>query len=359
MYALANRFPGLRKTLPRRLLSTLPTPVDEAVTLGAQLGLSELLIKRDDLTAPVYGGNKVRKLEYLLADAQLRDCDTVVTFGSVGSNHALATSIYAHQLDMDCVAVLTDQAWTSNIGSTLRYHALLGTRLIHTTDYRSTQAAYEEIANAHPGGPERVYRIPWGGSSWLGAVGFVNAALELNEQLDPNMPDVIYVACGTMGTAVGLALGLQVAEAATRIEAIQVVPNVVTNPDRFKSMLRETNERLRVLDGEVPTVTDAWQHVTIRPEFLGAGYADPTPGCLDAVGRIADTEGLQLETTYTGKALAALIADARAGKLRDRRVMFWNTYNSRPMPEGLDDVPVDLLPDSLRIYMTDDAGRCV
>ena len=351
MYALANRYPGLLSNLPRRTLANLPTPVEEAIKLGKQVGVDKLFIKRDDLTAAAYGGNKVRKLEYLLADAQLRDCDTVLTFGAAGSNHALATSIFARELGLHCIAVLTDQTPTPNVGRTLRYHARLGTRLVHAKNYRSSKETSDEIASTHPDGPERVYRIPWGGSSWLGTVGFVNAAFELVEQMGPDLPDVIYVACGTMGTAIGLGLGFGLAGAHTRVEAIQVVPNVVTNADRFQAMHEQTNAELTARDAQVPSIADPWKIVKFRTEFLGPGYADTTPECVAAVEMIGDLEGLQLETTYTGKALAALIADAGAGILAGEKVMFWNTYNSRPAPGDLDEVSIETIPESLRHYL--------
>lgn len=351
MYALADRFPGLLTTLPRRALANLPTPVEEASELGRQAGIHRLLVKRDDLTANLYGGNKVRKLEFLLADAQLHDCDTVLTFGATGSNHALATSIFARELGLKCIAVLTDQAWTPNVGRTLRYHARLGTQVVHAKDYRSSKETSDEIASTHPAGPEHVYRIPWGGSSWLGTVGFVNAALELVEQMGAELPDVIYVACGTMGTAVGLGLGLSLAGVKTRVEAVQVVPNVVTNRERLQSMHEQTNEQLAALDDRVPVIADPWERVSFRTEYLGTGYAETTPECVEAVQQIGDLEGLQLETTYTGKALAALIGDAKAGKLAGQKVMFWNTYNSQPAPDDLDKVSVETIPESLRHYL--------
>lgn len=351
MYSLANRYPAALTTLPRRALTVLPTPIEPAAKLGAALDLAELSIKRDDVTAILYGGNKVRKLEYLLADAQLQDCDTVITFGAVGSNHALATAIYARHLGFDCAAVLTDQPATPLVAKTLRYHALLGTRLLHAHDYRSPAGIADEFAKAHAGGSERVYKIPWGGSAWLGTVGFVNAALELCEQCPMQPPDVVYVACGTMGTAVGLALGFRLATCATRVEAVQVAPEPVTTHERFSALYWETNSRLMALDDRVPEINDPWQNVSLRAEFLGPGYAETTPECIDAVNRIADTEGLHLETTYTGKALAALLADAAAGKLRDRRVLFWNTYNSRPVPPEIDDIEISTIPESLRRYL--------
>ena len=154
-----------------------------------------------------------------------------------------------------------------------------------------------------------------------------------------------------MGSAVGLALGLGLANVATTVEAVQVVPNVVTNPDRFLALHQETHSRLRCVDQSLPSLDDPWGRVTFRADFLGSGYAETTPECLDAVRRIAATENLRLDTTYTGKALAALLADADAGKLHGRRVMFWNTYNSRRLPESVETAEVNTIPQSLRHYL--------
>ena len=135
------------------------------------------------------------------------------------------------------------------------------------------------------------------------------------------------------------------------VEAIQVVPNVVTNRERLQAMHEQTNEHLTALDDGIPTIPDPWAKVNFRTEFLGSGYAETTPECVEAVKMIGDLEGLHLETTYTGKALAALIADARAGKLAGQKVMFWNTYNSRPAPDDLDDVSIETIPESLHKYL--------
>ena len=101
----------------------------------------------------------------------------------------------------------------------------------------------------------------------------------------------------------------------------------------------------------MPTITDPWEKVSFRSEFLGTGYADTTPECIEAVRTIAELEGLPLETTYTGKALAAMIADAGAGKLAGKSVMFWNTYSSRPLPDDLEKVAIELIPESLHHYL--------
>jgi len=352
MNVLGSLFPDLQSSLPFISLANLPTPVDSAKTLGTQLGLDKLRIKRDDLTGSIYGGNKVRKLEYLFADALKQNCDSVVTFGAAGSNHALATSIYARQLNLKCYAVMTDQPVTANVAATIRYHAHLETELIHVDNYLDSYEAANRIVAEHPGGANRVYRIPWGGSSWLGAVGYVNAGLELAGQCaDHEIPETIYLACGTMGTAIGLAMGLQLADVPTRLVAVKVVPGPATSETAFEKLFVETNNKLHELSERFPIFDDPLVNIEVRDGFLGSGYAEPTPECIEAVRLIEATEGLKLETTYTGKALAALFHDARLGGLTGRRVMFWNTYNSQPYPAGLDTVGPETLPIPFRKYL--------
>ena len=352
MNTLAARYPKLLLNLPFMTLTDLPTPLDRAQELAGELGLDTLWIKRDDLSASLYGGNKVRKLEYLFADAQARDCDAVVTFGAAGSNHVLATAIFAQQLGMTCYGVLTEQPATPYVGETLRYHAAIGTRLIPAAGYKGSNEEFDAILGAHPTGADKVYRITWGGSSWRGTVGFVNAAFELADQLKhAEAPDLIYVACGTMGTAVGLAIGLRLAQLPTRIVAVKVVPDPVTTEANLRKLFTETIAELHAIDDEIPLLDEPLANLTLRTEYLGAGYAETTPECLEAIDIMARTEGLVLETTYTGKGLAALVDDARAGRLQGQQVAFWNTYNSRPHAAAVASADTSKLPDELQHYL--------
>ncbi len=351
---LQSAYPRLADELPHISFTALPTPLDDAPALATHLGIGALAIKRDDLTSPIYGGNKVRKLEYLLADALARGCDTVVTFGATGSNHALATAIFARRLGLACHAVLTHQAMTPYIAATLRYHLQLGTILHAARSYNHSREALEEIRRAHPQGPSRVCEIPWGGSNWLGATGFVAAALEIAAQFEAAgspPPDFIYLAAGSMGTVIGLSLGLAVAGLATRIVAPRVVPFGATAAERMKELVAEANHKLNSLDAGFPVVSDPGGNVEIRHEFLGTGYAEATPEALEAVALMQELQHLKLETTYTGKAFAGVVADGRTGRLAGRRVVFWNTYNSAPYPPGLENIDLSALPAELRGYL--------
>ena len=350
-YALERRFPALSDTLDKVVLTELPTPLQAADELADRLGIARLHIKRDDLSATAYGGNKVRKLEYLLGEALARQCDAVVTFGAVGSNHVLATAIYAARLGLQCHAVLTAQPVTPYVARTLRYHAALGTRLWLADGYQGSLQIAEQLAADHPTGPERLYVIPWGGSSPLGTVGFVNAALELAEQTRDAPPDVIYVACGTMGTVAGLELGLRLAGLNTRIEAIRVVPEPVTTDFGIRKLFTAANQLLHDRANELPLLDHADTAVSVRGEFFGPGYAEATPECREAVALMQSTTALNLETTYTGKALAALIHDARNGLLKNKHAVFWHTYNSRPYPADVADQDATSLPDWTQSYL--------
>lgn len=350
MKQLAERYPALAETLPFTPLACLPTPLEPARRLAGRLDIAALDIKRDDLSGEIYGGNKVRKLEHLLADALARECDAVLSFGAVGSNHLLATAIYARQLGLACYGVVSDQPPTPKVAATLRYHALLGTCLVHAPDMAAIRQAERSLAEGHRGGPAGLYRIPWGGSSWLGATGFVNAALELATQVAAP-PDRIYLANGTMGTAVGLAIGCRLLDWPTRIIGVRVSPLGSNTGEYGRRLFLETTSELHRRDPAFPALEDAFRNLDVRDGFLGDGYAVPTEAAREAIGLAAEEAGLDLDMTYTGKAMAALVSDARAGRLRNRRVLFWLTYNSRPYPAGLDRVSTAGLPAGLRRYL--------
>lgn len=334
---LFEHYPALRTKLACTALGTFPTPVNRMAQLSAELKLPDLWVKHDDLTAEIYGGNKIRKLEFLLADALQRGCSTVLTFGGLGSNHALATSINCRRLGLQCVAVLTPEPPTDAVRRTLRYHQQLGTRLEMAASYAEVRTAAARVIAEF--GAQQVCEIQFGGSSWLGALGFVNAAFELEAQIRTGelpRPDRIYVGCGTTSTTAGLALGFALAGAPIEIEGVQVTPDSIQPAKRCAELYSQTNTELSRLDSTVPIAGPDAYTVNVRRDQLGDGYAMPTTAGREAA-ELMQLEGMPASLTYTAKAMAALIADARAGLLRDKNVLFWNTYNSRPYPELPDD----------------------
>ena len=349
-----SRFPQLAGSLPRVPLSTLPTALEPTQRLGTVLGAPGLLVKRDDLSGQPYGGNKLRKLEYLLGDALARGCDTVLTFGAAGSNHALATSVYARQLGLHCHAIVSEQVQTPWVADTLRWHLQLGTWLTPAGSYAQMLEAAGSIRAEHPGGPEKVYEITWGGSSPLGTIGFVAAGFEIAAQLADlgvQEPVRIYVACGTMGSVAGLVLGLYLAGSDATVVAVPILPMERIAAPAIVALCDAAGKLMQEHDASVPACPDPQSRFEFRSGFLGAGYAQATPEGLEAMHLADELAGLKTETTYTAKALACLIADARSGRLDGAVPVFWQTLNSQPKPPGLDAVDIARLPVSLRRYL--------
>ena len=323
---------AIQKSFPWQALAQTPTPVDRHDALAEELGARSTWIKRDDISGAKHGGNKLRKLEFLLADALERGCRGILTYGAVGSNHILSTSHYARSLGLKCCGIIRLQPPTPYVETTLRYHLLLGTRLEPAADHQemsNKRAALLADEGAW-------YEIPLGGSSPLGSLGYVCGALELAEQVmagECPVPDLIYLPCGSSGSTVGLDFGLALAGLPTRIIAARVVTDNMTSIQRIGTLAAELRP---LLEGVCPLPEESpLSRVEFRQEFLGPGYALPTDDALEAIdlfGRKADT---RLEYTYSGKGAAALLSDGDSGRLNNLNVVFWNTYNSRPAPANL------------------------
>jgi len=344
---LGSALPALAGYLPRTRLATLPTPLaGQAVRSVA--GGHLILVKRDDQTGALYGGNKVRKLEYLLARAAERGARRIATFGAAGSNHALATAIYARAAGFGCTVFLSHQAVTPQVAATLNKHIEIGTELVR---YGGTRATRVETLRRHLRG-RQAWVIPMGGSSWLGTVGFVAAGLELAGQLREQghtIPERVYVAAGTMGTAAGIALGLALAGVGAEVQAVRVSDVSIMNRAALDRLLAKTALMMRRLDEAVPADLAERARIRVRDGFFGPGYAKGTEATVEAIAFGRDELGLELETTYTGKAMAALLADWRDGH---GDALYWHTFNSAPLGVP-SDRPLDaaaLPPDFLRYF---------
>jgi len=274
---LVDRYP-LLADLPYVALGTLPTPV-ERVAFAAP-GLAEFWVKRDDLTSSIYGGNKVRKLEFLLGQALAEKRRAVITYGAYGSNHALATAVHARELGLEPHAVLSPQSPGPFAAATLRAHAGLRTG-IHPVDgwdgARAAVSVKHELARRDGVEP---LEIPMGGTNAMGAAGYVNAAFELLGQCaeaeGPPIPDVVYVAGGTLGTALGLAIGFAAAGVPTRTVAIRVTPGEVANDSFAERITTETVEMLRANDPSFPALALGDLNFSLRHDWFEPGSVSYT-----------------------------------------------------------------------------------
>ncbi len=344
---LADRYPAFAARLPTLTLADLPTPVT-AITLDAGERSATVLVKRDDVSAQPYGGNKVRKLEYVLARARERGATRIATFGAVGSNHAVATAIYAREAGFACTCFLSHQSLKPGLGRALRIHQAVGTEIVAYGGERAERIA---TLRRYLHG-RRAWVVPLGGSSWLGTVGFVNAGLELAAQIGAGEcpePARLYVALGTMGSAAGLALGLALAGLDTEVHAVRVTDESYANAAATHRLTRKTADMMRHYGASLPAGIEDRVRLSCRDEFFGEGYGRSTPAADRAVRLAARQADLGLETTYTGKALAALIADIEAGS--PGLPMFWNTYNSQPLDVDEDAPPdFDIVPPAFERY---------
>ena len=291
--------------------------------LGRRAG-AEVWCKRDDLSAEICGGNKVRKLEPLLGAALAAGARTVLTVGGAGSNHVVACALFARRHGLGCRAVLFPQPETEGVARTRRLVRALG---VEVRACPSRLLIPVGLALALAEDPSGAYLIGPGGSSPLGTLGFVAGGLELAGQVAAGalpVPDEIVLPLGSGGTAAGLLLGLAVARLPARVVAVRVVERPLAGATLVKNLARRAARLLgwRGKLGGLELVHDQ----------IGRGYGHPTQAALDAVALAHDQEGLLLEPTYTGKAMAALLARRGTGK----RILFWNTHNSRDLSRLLE-----------------------
>jgi 1-aminocyclopropane-1-carboxylate deaminase/D-cysteine desulfhydrase-like pyridoxal-dependent ACC family enzyme len=334
MLPLFTVFKKLGEVLPYCQLGTLPTPVSPMSSLTTKLGGPDLYIKRDDLSGSLYGGNKIRKLEFILADALRKNCKRVITSGAAGSNHALATALYSARCGLQPTLMLFEQPLSPAIGPTLLADYAAGAEMHHDTTYTQHVRHLRDITEHHRlQDGEAPYLIPAGGSSVTGTAGFVNAAFELRQQLTSSglpIPETIFTALGTMGTAAGLLLGLKTAGISSHLVAVQVVPDVVANFGGFKTLYDETNTFLHRLDPSFPLAPLSSDDVSIVTDFLGDGYGFPTAEGTEAIALFKKYESISLDPVYTGKTAAALIHHCllKTKNNSPGPVLFWNTKSS-------------------------------
>lgn len=358
MHALFEAFPRMRDALPVAALAELPTPVTVSEDLGRAVGCGPVWVKRDDACAPEYGGNKVRKLSFLLGRARAEGVKTVITYGAAGSNHALATAIHAQRLGLRTIALLVPQHNSGSVRKNLLRQLEAGTDLRPCANGRAaaleTVRAFYQSARADGRFPQV---IPPGGSSPLGLAGFVDAAFELKAQVDAGLlpaPARVYAASGTMGTVVGLLLGFAAAGLDSTVVAVRVTWEKFTSLDKARRLFHTTNHLLREADPAFPLLDFPEARFELRDEFFGEDYGLWTPAAVEAMEVAGELAGLRLEGTYTGKALAALIADARADRLADGPPLFWSTYNSVPWTPPADTAAHRALPGPFQRYFEED-----
>jgi 1-aminocyclopropane-1-carboxylate deaminase/D-cysteine desulfhydrase-like pyridoxal-dependent ACC family enzyme len=289
-----------------------PTPVECLERLST--AKTSLWVKRDDLTSPLYGGTKVRKLGPLLEDALRSGARKIVTLGALGSHHVLATSVFGKLVGLSVEAVVMPRAESPHVLATTAASIAQGAQLIRVASYAE---AARRLALAVAEGS---YAIPAGGSNRLGTLGLVQAAAELEAQVRADLlpePDLIVLPLGSGGTTAGLCAGLLQTKLRTRVLGV-----VVAEPRKvFVHKARKLAQEL--VEPSARAGISARLEVTL--DYLGAGYGIPTRAS-ERASQEAARCGLALDDTYTAKSFAAALDRVACG--RDRSVLFWNTHSS-------------------------------
>ena len=326
---MSNATARVREALarqPRVPLATLPTPLYDARrfrdALGGPARCPRILIKRDDLTALGLGGNKARKLEYLVADAKAQGATTLITTGAVQSNHARMTAAAACVAGMRCVLVLTTTSDPPAVAGNLLLDKLYGAeiRLVPSIDpmfaVGNDEPVVADVVEAEKASGRIPYVIPVGGSSGVGVFGYVAGTAELVDQLarargvaGATGVSRLYYASGSRGTQAGLTLGAKLCEAPYRVYGVAVSGGEPEKIERAKRIANEAATRLGV-----PHRLE-FSDLFTDQNFIGEGYGIPTTEALAAIRLLATTEAIVLDPCYTSKAMAALIAHVRSGDL--------------------------------------------
>jgi D-cysteine desulfhydrase family pyridoxal phosphate-dependent enzyme len=296
-------------------LGQFPTPMYELKNLGKELR-RRLYVKRDDLSGVSTGGNKVRKLEYLLYDAVEQGADIVLTTGGAQSNHAMLTAACCNMLGLDSMLVLKGRGVMGRVGN-LMIDELLGTeiRFVDTDTYDDVYAEMRRIEDELRAKGRKPYHIPVGGSVPLGTLGYVDCAKEIfSDALEQGIRiDRIVCTAGSGGTMAGLVLGALLYGDGCRVTGIAV------DDEPFAGIVAELVNEAAALLGRTDIHIEA-SDVDVRPYF-GAGYAKPSKEGLAAIRLAAKTEGLILDPVYTGKTMAGLIDLCREGAIGENETV--------------------------------------
>jgi D-cysteine desulfhydrase len=328
----------LTHQVKRVSLGFFPTPLHALPRLSEKLGGPKLYIKRDDQTGLATGGNKTRKLEFLVADALDRNMDTLITAGAPQSNHARQTAAAAAKLGMKCILVLRGQPQSGRQGNLL-IDEMLGAE-IRWAQREAVEATMTETANELSVKGYSPYLIPYGGSNPIGATGYVAAMEELMEQakqMNLHFNRIVF-ASSSSGTQAGLVVGAKATGYTGQVLGISVDEKREDLQRKVARLATETAAHL----GQ--TMQFAPGDIDVNADYLGAGYAMMGEPEREAIRLAAQTEGLLLDPVYTGRAFAGMIDLIRKGSIRrDETVLFWHTGGTPALFAYAEELVVDKL----------------
>ncbi len=346
---LFKHYPQLKEKIPWiPLLNNIPTPVERLTKLENYFNLykGQIYIKRDDKNHPIYGGNKLRKFEFIFGKVLKKKKKGVVTNGGIGTNHGLACAIICHELNppLKCQLYLFHQPLTWHVQRSLLLFDYFGARLHLGKGDIGTFIKFLFFKIRHP----RYFLMFPGGSplfgigSSLGSIGFLNAVFELKKQIDQNIvpePDTIFIAGGSLGTAAGLIAGCKLLGLKLKVHVVAIYTSLTSNPWAVMKNANKAIKFLRKKDKSIPNIKVKEDDFVFITGYLGSGYGVKTLRGQNAVDKVFELEGhkndFKLETSYTGKAMAAMFDYLKQQENKNKTILFWNTYNSNDLDKYL------------------------
>jgi 1-aminocyclopropane-1-carboxylate deaminase/D-cysteine desulfhydrase-like pyridoxal-dependent ACC family enzyme len=349
---LFEAYPDL-SVIPWTELGNFPTPIQKLEKLGEAHGFGKLYVKRDDKSSPIYGGNKVRKLEWVLADAKAKGRKSLLCVGGSGSNQVLATTIYGKNMGFRVVGVVFDQPNADYVRRNLLLDQHYGAELRFASNTPVELLLFGATYMWEAIRGEKPYYVPAGASSPIGNMGYVNAAFEIKSQVEQGAipePDYVLAAAGSLGTASGLQLGFRLAEMKTRVAAIQVSMPWYITANKFAGMIANINAFMRKTDPSITEIKPKPDELIMLNDYLGKCYADFTPGCISILKQAKELEGITLDPTYTSKTLHGGLDWLKAEGKRDKVVLFMDTFNSVDLTGHITGADYKTLPGALHRY---------
>lgn len=341
--ALFRRFPEAAARIPWLPLGRFPTPVEP---LPLERFGDGHWIKRDDLSGTPYGGNKVRKLEWILAEARRRGATRLITAGAAGSHHVLATTLYGRAHGFEVTAVLFPQPLTDHAHEMLRLSHAHGAEIRYVRRMELVPLGVIAARRAHRA--EASHLVAPGGSDPVGTLGYISGALELAEQVERGeapLPEAVHVPIGTMGTAVGLAIGFALAGLPTRVRATRITGRLVTNGVALRRLAAGTLRYLQEAGIEAPDRAAVLERIHVEHRCIGRGYGHPTADCVRAAEVLGEA-GHHLDPTYTAKAAVEFLDTLETRPSAPH--LFWHTLSGHYPPAPPDAPPPDTLPEGFR-----------
>ena len=298
---LFEKYQNLESTIPWIKLAPLRTPVKQLKNLEQKVGINSLWVKCDNLTSPLYGGNKVRQLEFMLGDALEKGSKEVVTTGGIGSHFSIANAIFCNELKLKPISILMDQSVTPQVRDNLLLNLHFKNEIYYGRRYV-------------PEG-ENTYFTTKGEAISLGTLGLLNGVLELKNQINNGEmpePDYIFVACGSSSTASGITIGANITDLKPEIHFVQTSLIKAPMINTLKKLIKRTWKLLIKKGASIPP--ESYKYLFPEPLHFGGEYGTPTLECLETMKLIKETENIILEPTYTAKTFAALLDFIRRNK---------------------------------------------